>query len=343
MDKLSRNCNDELIIKIIGKLTLEFYLFQDLERQRKLKEKLDEALYGYDIFTTCKSLITSDIEEKMQIYIARRRLEGLSERTLYNYQSIIIKFAEFFHKPISSITSMDIRMWLAIYKNNNIKESTINGKIFCLSKFFQFLIDEEYLSKNPMNKIKITKIPKRLKKVMSDEQMELLRNACLSIRDKLLIEFALSTGCRVSEISTANISNIDWNNRSISVIGKGNKERIVYFTTKTKMLLKQYIDGREEHEEHDALFLGVKFPYERIKTRSLQLIFDKIKDRAGLSDINFITIHGCRRKFATLEISHGVKLEHIQKMLGHESPETTLRYAQISNDNLKYIYDSSMM
>ncbi|MFT8349491.1 tyrosine-type recombinase/integrase [Clostridium saccharoperbutylacetonicum] len=335
--------NDEAIIKLVGRLTLKFpQFFEDLETQRQLKSTLDEALYNYEIHSKCTDLIVSDIEEKMQIYIACRRLEGLSEKTLSNYQGILIKFAQFFHKPLSSITSMDIRMWLGVYKNQGIKESTINSKIFCLSKFFKFLLDEEYISKNPMATIKITKIPKRLKKVMNDEQMELLRNGCESTRDKLLIEFALTTGCRVGEIATASISNINWSDKSITVIGKGDKERLVYFTTKTKMLIEQYLKEREEHEEHDALFVGTKFPFKRIKTRAMQLIMNKVKDRAGLGDVEFITMHGCRRKFATMEISHGVKLEYIQKLMGHESCETTLRYAQISDNNLKHIYEASM-
>jgi integrase/recombinase XerD len=338
----SKNCNDEVVIKLIGKLTLEFEEFQDFQKQIKLKEVLEQGLYGYDIMSQSNALLASDIEEKMQIYIATRRLEGLSEKTLYNYQLILNKFAEYFHKPLSSITTMDIRMWLAIDKNNGSKESTINSKIFCLNKFFKFLIDEEYIFKNPMNKIKITKIPKRLKKVMNNEQMELLKDGCANIREKALIYFALTTGCRVGEIVSSNISSINWNEKSITVIGKGDKERKVYFTTKTKMLLEQYIKEREEFKEHDALFIGEKFPYKRISSRTIQLIFSKIKARVGLSNVEFITMHGCRRKFATMEISHGVKLEYIQKLLGHSSPETTLRYAQISDDNLKHIYETSM-
>lgn len=340
----TRNCNDEAIIKLVGKLTIKFPQFfeEDLEKQRELKATLDEALYGYDIMSRCTDLIVSDIEEKTQIYLSCRKLEGLSMKTLANYQGILFHFAQFFHKPLSNISAMDIRMWLATYKNQGIKESTINSKIFCLSKFFKFLIDEEYICKNLMATIKIVKIPKRMKKVMSDEQMELLRNGCEDIREKALVEFALTTGCRVGEIATASISNINWSDKSISVIGKGDKERIVYFTTKAKMLLEQYIKERTEFKETDALFIGVKFPHKRLKTRAMQLMMDKIKARAGLSEVEFITMHGCRRKFATMEILHGIKLEHIQKLLGHESPETTLRYAQISDNNLKHIYETSM-
>lgn len=143
----SKNCNDEAIIRIIGKITIAFSEFEDFQEQIKLKEVLDEAFYGYDVMTTCTSLITSDILEKVQIYIAVRKLEGLSKNTLYNYQLILTKFADYFHKPLSSITAMDIRMWLAIYKNQGVQASTINEKIFILSTFFSWLVNEDCLIK----------------------------------------------------------------------------------------------------------------------------------------------------------------------------------------------------
>ncbi|NRY59869.1 tyrosine-type recombinase/integrase [Clostridium beijerinckii] len=334
--------NDEAIIRIIGKITLAFSEFEDLEKQRKLKSVLDESLYGYEIHSKCTDLIVSDIEEKMGIYLACRKLEGISPKTIKNYQGIITKFADFFHKPLSSITAMDIRMWLAAYRNAGNTESTINSKIFCLSKFFGWLVNEEYLMKNPMLKVNIVKQPKRIKKVMSEEQLELLRQGCKTTRDKLLIEFGFSTGCRVSEVADAKISSINWNEKSVYIIGKGNKERKVYFNTKTKMLLERYLQERKEFEDKDSLILAEKFPYKGVKSRALQLIFNKIKERVGLGEIDYITMHGLRRACFTHELKHGMKLEQIQRLAGHESPETTLRYAQMTDGDLKHAYEIAM-
>lgn len=338
-----RNCNDEAIIKLVGRLTIQFpQFFDNLETQRELKVTLDEALYDYDIVSKCTDLIYSDIEEKMGIYLAVRKLEGINLKTIKNYQGIITKFADFFHKPLSSITAMDIRMWLAGYRNAGNTESTINSKIFCLSKFFGWLCNEEYLMKNPMLKVNIVKQPKRIKKVMSEEQLELLRQGCECTRDKLLIEFGFSTGCRVSEVADAKISSIKWDEKSLYIIGKGNKERKVYFNTKTKMLLEQYLKERKEFKDKDSLILADKFPHNGVKSRALQLMFDKIKTRVGLGGIDYITMHGLRRACFTHELKHGMKLEQIQRLAGHSSPETTLRYAMITDGDLKHAYESSM-
>lgn len=233
-------------------------------------------------------------------------------------------------------------MWLGIYKNQGVQASTINGKIFVLNRFFQWLVTEDYLMKNIMSKVAITKQPKRIKKVMSDEELELLRNGCSSVREQLLVEFGFSTGCRIAEVCDAKISSINWLERSIYIIGKGDKERKVYFSTKCKMLMEQYIKERTEHQEHDSLFLGVKFPFNGLKTRAVQCILNKIKDRVGLSGLDYITFHGFRRKCFTHELKHGMKLEQIQRLAGHSSPETTLRYAQMTDGDLKIAYEASM-
>lgn len=336
-----KNCTDEAIIKMIGKITLQFDEFKDLEKQRQLKTTLEESLYVYDITSQSKELICSDLDEKINTYLLVRKIEGIADKTIYNYKLILNKFADCFStKTISMITSMDIRYFLALYKKeNDVKNSTLNSFIFCLKKFFAYLIDNDVIIKNPMNQIKEIKVEKRLKKIMTDEQLEILKINCKNIKEKLLVEFAVSTGCRISEIANANIDNINWNEKSISIIGKGNKERIVYFNTKTKLLLEKYLKDRKEFDEHKALFLSDKFPYQRIKSRALQLILSNIKTEANLQDYEYITMHGFRRKFATNNISHGMKLEYIQKILGHSNPETTLIYARISDKNIKSAYD----
>lgn len=336
-----KNCTDEAIIKMIGKITLQFDEFKDLEKQRQLKTTLEESLYGYDITSQSKELICSDLDEKINTYLLVRKIEGIADKTIYNYKLILNKFADCFStKTISMITSMDIRYFLALYKKeNDVKNSTLNSFIFCLKKFFAYLIDNDVIIKNPMNQIKEIKVEKRLKKIMTDEQLEILKINCKNIKEKLLVEFAVSTGCRISEIANANIDNINWNEKSISIIGKGNKERIVYFNTKTKLLLEKYLKDRKEFDEHKALFLSDKFPYQRIKSRALQLILSNIKTEANLQDYEYITMHSFRRKFATNNISHGMKLEYIQKILGHSNPETTLIYARISDKNIKSAYD----
>lgn len=335
-----KNCTEEAIIRIIGKMTLEFDTFQDLEKQRQLKSVLEESLYGYDVITQSKELICSDIEEKVQIYLMTRSIEGISKSTLYNYNLILHKFMDFFStKTVSMIKTMDIQFFLANYKKeHNVKNSTLNGIIFCLKKFFSWLEESEYIIKNPMKQVKEIKVEKRLKQVMSDAEVELLRDSCKDIREQLLINFSLDTGCRVSEIVGVNISNINMDKLSCTVIGKGNKQRYVYFTEKTKLLITKYLKDRKEFDEHEALILGTKFPYKRIGSRSMQVMINKIKDRASLSDKEYITMHSCRKYLGSRLINKGVSLESVRKILGHSNPSTTLIYAQMKDETVQNSY-----
>lgn len=334
----TRNCNDEAIIKIIGKLTLNFEIFEDFSKQIKLKEVLEQALYGYDITTQSKQLICSDIEEKAQVYLSVRALEGLSQKTLKNYKGILLKFADYFHKPLSSITSMDIRCWLAEYKNKGVKATTINEKIFVLSAFFTWLCNEEVIFKNPMKQIKVTKVSKRLKKIATDEEVEMLKDSCRTLREQCIVNFALDTGCRVSEISNCKIEDCNFKDLNCTVIGKGDKQRIVYFTVKTKRLLEKYIKERKQFKDITSLFIADTFPYEGIGTRAIQLIFSSIKHRAKLDDKTYITMHGCRRWLGSHLINKNIPMESIRQILGHENSSTTQLYAQSSQTTINHDY-----
>ena len=189
-----------------------------------------------------------------------------------------------------------------------------------------------------MKQIKEIKVEKRLKQVMSDEEVELMKDNCRNIREQLLINFSLDTGCRVSEIVGINISNINLDKLSCTVIGKGNKQRYVYFTEKTKLLINKYLKDRKEFDEHDALILGTKFPYKRIVSRSMQVMINKIKNRAGLSEKEYITMHGNRRWLDSHLLNKNSSLDSVRKILGHSNPSTTLIYAQMKDETVQNSY-----
>ncbi len=139
---------------------------------------------------------------------------------------------------------MDLRMFLGA-RCKNMKPSSMNGQISILKSFFGWLEAEEYISKNPAAKLKQTKEPKRVRKPLTEEEAELLRQACETDRQKALTEFLISTGCRLDEVFKVNKDNINWHEMSLFVVGKGDKERKVYFNTKAKILLKNiYFQGK---------------------------------------------------------------------------------------------------
>ncbi|ACA46756.1 integrase [Clostridium botulinum] len=323
------NSKDEVVIKLVGKLSLEFPEIDQL----KVREIVEEVLYKYNILPQEKALMTSDVEEKLQIYLASKKLDGLSLETLKNYQYNLAIFADYLRKPLATINTMDLRMFLGA-RCKNMKPSSMNGQISILKSFFGWLEAEEYIPKNPAAKLKQTKEPKRVRKPLTEEEAELLRQACETDRQKALTEFLISTGCRLDEVFKVNKDNINWHEMSLFVVGKGDKERKVYFNTKAKILLKKYLFSREDDDP--ALFVTSKRPYHRLGKRSIQREFKKIANMAGIE--KSIHPHLFRHSFATYKINSGMPMPIIQHLMGHESPATTQIYAQLSEETVKYEY-----
>lgn len=334
MELNTTNLNEEASIRIIGRITLLIsQLEHDLPLQLDVKSAIDEVLYDYEVQTKCTSLVASDINAKARLYIAVKRLEGLSEKTLYNYELFLNKFDMFFHKPCSTFTTMDLRMYLSTLSEGK-QASTVNGYITCFKNFFGWLQNEEYILKNPAAKLKPTKVPKIIIEGYKADNLEKLRDACSTIKEKALFELLESTACRISELTNIRLDDINWSEQSAKVTGKGNKQRIVYFSTRAKLSIQAYLEIRNSSCDH--LFVSDKRPYGPIKVRAMQLIISKIKKAAGVDER--VHAHKFRRTQATHLLNSGMSLQGVQKILGHESPETTQRYAQISQENLKNEY-----
>lgn len=327
------SCNDEAIIRVVGKLSLEISALGDFQEQLKVKRILEEVLYDYEVTTKETGLIIGDMEEKARIYIGCKKLDGLSRKTTYNYELILSNFSGFLRKPVSSITTMDIRMYLAMYGEGK-KASTVNTQISALKSFFSWLQNEEYIVKNPMSKIKQTKTPKRVRHPLTQKEIELLKQACINVRESCIIEFFVSTGCRLSETVDVNIEDICWNERSLHVIGKGDKERKVYFSTRAEILLGKYLKNRTDN--NPSLFVTSKRPYSRLGGRSIEREIKKIAKRAGLE--KSIYPHIFRHTYASHNINSGMSLPVLQHLMGHENSGTTMIYAQISEENVKHEY-----
>ena len=219
----NRVSNEELSLKLINMLVEELpFLEMQVQTQVNIKKKIDELLYKYEINSKSTAIVTSDILEKAKLYLACKKLEGQSESTLYHKALELKAFANYFNKPVSTITSMDLRMYIADM-NEGLKPVTINNKMSKIKDFFQWLQNEEYIISNPCKKIKDIKSAKYERQPLSDEQVEIIREGLEDVRDKAIVEFFLSTGCRCSEVTNIKLTDIDWNNKTLLVIGKGNK------------------------------------------------------------------------------------------------------------------------
>lgn len=326
------NCKDEVVIKMVAKLTDEF---QEIN-QLKVREIVEMVLYKYNIAPQETGLVASDIEQRIEIYIACKRLEGLSEKTLKNYMLDLGIFARALRKPVATVNTMDLRMYLAV-RCKNLKQTTTNTQMSTLKSFFGWLADEEYIPRNPSSKLKQVKVPERLRYALTEEEVINIKIACKTDREKALVEFLVSTGCRLDEIVSIDIKNVDWHNQSIDVIGKGDKERTVYFSIEARTLLKRYMTSRKG--ESGALFISTKRPYGRLGPRALQVEVHNIARRAGIEKSVFPHLY--RHTFATFKLAAGMPLSTVQHLLGHTSPSTTLIYAEINEENVKHEYRRS--
>lgn len=326
--------NEEASIRLLGRLTLLLpVLEQNFSLQLEAKRVIDETLYDYEVQSKCTDLVASDVEEKSQIYLACKRLEGLSSKTLENYRLFLIKLDQFFIRPCSTIQTMDLRMFLAVLGKGK-QATTVNGYITMLKGFFGWLQAEEYILKNPAFQLKQTKVPKVIRQPYKAENVEKLREACKTEKEKCLFELLDSTACRISELDDIKLEDINFTERSIKVTGKGDKERIVYFSTKAKIHIQEYLKIRKGESEH--LFISDKAPHKHIKVRALQLILSKIKKRADVKER--VHCHKFRRTQATRLLNSGMRIEAVQGILGHTTPSTTQIYAQLSQENLKNEY-----
>ena len=301
----------------------------------KLKESLIINFEGVEfIIKTDELKHQEELDENKNMidsFISSKQVEGCSERTIKYYKEIIEKFVNSFDKSIKQISTNEIRNYLSNYKDNSsCGSTTIDNIRRVLSSFFSWLEDEDYIIKSPVRRIHKIKTAVVVKEVLTDENLERLRDECENIRDLSLVELLISTGMRVGELVNLNINSLNFEDRSCIVLGKGNKEREVYFDAKTKLHLKEYISKR--NDSNDALFVSMREPHQRLSISGIELI---IRTLGINSNINKVHPHKLRRTLATMAIDKGMPVEQVQKLLGHVKIETTMNYALVNQSNVK--------
>ena len=330
------NSNEEFKIKLIyeisSNLNLNFY------DQQRITDTLTIILVDYEVNKRVTDLVVSDITEKIVMFLQAKKIEGMSPNTIQNYFYTLRKLSTYFNKQVKDININDLRYFIQT-ECEGLSECTVNNKISYIQNFFKWLVYEEIIDKDVSKKLKRIKDPLKLRKPLTIEEIERLRVSCETSRDRAILEFLLATGCRVSEIKNINISDIDFSKNCVNVIGKGNKERIVYFNEKTRLYINNYIQERKGNNE--ALFVGIKKPYNRLGSRAIEKIINKIAIRADFDKAVFP--HLLRHTFATQGLRQGANIYTIKFLLGHTSVMTTERYTEINTDNVKYEYNQNMI
>lgn len=289
----------------------------------QLKRVLDEL--SNDVF--------EDIDSKdiLQRFIDTKKLEGCSPKTLIQYRRAIEKLINDIKKNIRTVTTDELREYLTnYYQNSNCSKVSIDNMRRIFSSFFNWLEDENYILKSPVRRIHKIKSMAPVKEVYSDDEMELLRDNCVNIRDLALIDLLASTGMRIGELVRLNRDDIDFYERECIVLGKGDKERIVYFDVRTKLHLQEYLNSR--HDDNAALFVSLRSPYTRLTINGIEFLVRRLGRSVGIKKCH---PHKFRRTMATMAIDKGMPIEQVQKLLGHEKIDTTLHYAMVKQSNVK--------
>lgn len=310
-----------------------------------LNKKLYDKLTGKDTDTVTEELLsllssfdvkqreptdrTTDSEELLKIYIDAKRAEGCSEKTLGRYEYIIHRLMKALNVSVGEVTIYHIRSFLTKEKERGICDHTLQGNRWVYSGFFTWLFNESLISKNPCANLGSIKCRKDKKKAFSEVELESLKEACNSLRDRALVNFLLSTGCRVGEVRGLDIADVDFSTTEVHVLGKGNKERTVYMDFVTVMYLRRYLESRKDTCE--ALFVGSK-RHVRLTVGGIQESMRQLGRRAGVENVH---PHRFRRTFATTLAKRGMPIQEIAVLMGHESVTTTMKYLDICDMTVK--------
>lgn len=304
--------------------------------EEKMEHYLSEAQKSLLHQVLSEFLIINDVnsEQKIdlvQLFLSAKRVEGCSDKTVKYYESTILNAINKIGKDIISITTDDLRIYLDEYQtSSNISKVTIDNIRRILSSFFSWLEDEDYIVKSPVRRIHKVKTCKTVKETYSDEALEMMRDECDGIRDLALIDLLASTGMRVGELVKLNRSDIDFQSRECVVLGKGNKQRKVYFDARTKLHLQKYLEGRED--DNEALFVSLQKPHNRLLISGVEI---RLRELGTKLNLNKVHPHKFRRTLATMAIDKGMPIEQVQQLLGHQSVDTTLQYAMVNQNNVK--------
>lgn len=315
----------ELITDIINSMTESL----SEEQLNKLKNILYMKMNNYNIEKPSTAIVPYDDsnDRVLQLFLQTKSIEGKSNNTINRYRDILSMMLTGINKSIKAITTWDLRTYLAIYKETrHVSDNTLDGMRRIITSFFGWLRKEKYLPEDPSERLQKIKAEKKVKTIISDEEMEKLRMACFNDRDIALIDLLYTSGMRVGELSALNRENVDFDKKSIIVHGKGNKQRTVYFNGCTKVRLEKYLSTRIDN--NPALFVtlrnGAKVDAPiRLTIKSIETRINYIADIAGLSKIH---PHKFRRSVATAMAKKNISVNKIAYILGHEKISTTQEY-----------------
>lgn len=283
---------------------------------KQLHTVLEIILSQYDMTLKDSNAQLSGLEPPndslLERFLSAKQLEGCSKSTIRYYKATINRLLESINEPVSCLRTDDLRAYLSNYEQiNQCSKANVDNVRRILSSFFSWLEDEDYIMKSPIRRIKKIRSAKTVKDTYSDETLEKLRDGAKCIRDLAMIDLLSSTGMRVGELVNLDISDVDFEHRECVVLGKGNKERPVYFDARTKIHLRNYLATRTD--SNPALFVSLQKPNSRLRISGVETRLRMLGRQLGLGRVH---PHKFRRTLATRAIDKSMPIEQVQRLLG---------------------------
>lgn len=317
--------------KIIMEIMQQMLSYLDNAQMKQLEQVLERELLQYEVSEISGVQEYDDSYDVLAKFISAKGVEGCSEKTLKYYQATIEKMLSEINKNVRHIVTEDLRKYLTDYQaRKGSSKVTIDNIRRILSAFYSWMEDEDFIVKSPVRRIHKVKTTSSIKETYTDEELEKMRDNCDELRDLAMIEILASTGMRVGEMVLLNREDINFSERECVVLGKGDKERIVYFDARAKIHLQEYLESRTD--DNSALFVTLRVPHERLQIGGVEHRLREIGKKLNITKVH---PHKFRRTLATMAIDKGMPIEQLQRLLGHQRIDTTMQYAMVKQSNVK--------
>lgn len=298
------------------------------DQLRKVRETIETQLSRYDVEAMAAQASGT---EYIETFLAAKQIEGRSEKTVKHYRLVLTNLCKETGIAVPAMTVNTLRGYLAELKRKGVSDRTLEGYRSVFSSFFGWLQKEGMIQHNPCANLGVIKYKKEVRYPLTATDMEKLRDVCDSTRNKALLSFLLATGCRVSEAISVNRNDIDLRNRECKVLGKGNKERVVYLDDVAALWIERYLGSRTD--DLAPLFLSKQKT--RMCTSTVRQMLHTLERKAGIENVH---PHRFRRTLATNLLNRGMSIQEVAAILGHENINTTMTYVYIDQLTVKSNY-----
>lgn len=309
--------------------------YVDVNILRQIEPHIEMILSDYEIEERKTDVILygSDIPQTVEAFIVSKKIAGLSEKTLYLYLMVLTDFFRTVRKVPEKVEANDIRIYLYKYqKEHGISNRTLDCRRTIICSYFNWMASEEYIIRNPSINIQPIKYERKHKRAMSQLDLEKVRLACETKREKAIVEILYSTGCRVTELERLNISDVNFETKEVILFGKGSKHRVSYLNAKAEVALKDYLRSRTD--DNPAMFVYDRRPYDRLKKSGIEFLIRKMMKRtSGVT--THVTPHIFRHTTATTALDRGMSIVDVSRLLGHARVETTMEYITTNSESVR--------